>query len=206
MKKLFLLCSVFVALSSCKKENEIPDVTCRVLEADSDVPIPFARVQWYEISGFGSAIQYDPVTLNVADELGYFTVPKNATFDEGLVLANSPWQYAELGITSQLFSVAKPTFNLYVPCKSTVYVQLQDDSSVNNAVVHVDFHVNAGFRNQAQDVRLTAAHSVDKLEVKSHVATQVEIRVTFTNGCQTSEWITIDPLSGGASSNYTYIY
>ena len=206
MKKILLFCSVFVALGACKKNNEIPELTCQVFEADSDVPIPYARVQWYEISGFGSAIQYNPVTLNVSDERGVFTVPRNSTFDEGLVLSNEPWQYSELGITSQLFSVASSTMKLYVPCRSTVFVQLMDDPSVSSSIDHVEFYVNAGFRNYPQYANLTATHSVDKLELKAHQSSVVEVRTTLTNGCQTSEWITFQPMSGGASTNYIYSY
>ena len=206
MKKTLLFCSVLVALGACKKNNEIPELTCQVFEADSDVPIPYARVQWYEISGFGSAIQYNPVTMNVADEQGVFRVPRNATFDEGLVLSNEPWQYSELGITSQLFSVASPTLKLYVPCRSTVFVQLMDDPSVSSSIDHVEFYVNAGFRNYPQSANLTATHSVDKLELKAHQYSVVEVRTTLTNGCQTTEWITFQPMSGGTSTNYIYSY
>lgn len=206
MKKLLLFFLVFTALGACRKDNEIPDLTCRVFEADSDVPIPLARVQWYEISGFGSAIQYDPVTMNVCDEQGTFQVPRNATFDEGLVLANSDWQYSELGRTSQTFTTRSSMYTFYVPCKSTVYVQLHDDANVDHAIHHVDVHVNSGFRNQAQDIQLDATHSIDKLEVKSHLPTEVEFRTTYTNGCQTSEMVTLDPMTGGASSNYIFSY
>jgi hypothetical protein len=206
MRKILLFCSVFVALGACKKNNEIPELTCQVFEADSDVPIPYARVQWYEISGFGSAVQYNPVSLNVSDEHGVFTVPKNSTFDEGLVLSNEPWQYSELGITSHLFSVASPTLKLYVPCRSTVFVQLLDDPAVNTSIDHVEFVVNAGFRNYPQHVNLTTTHVIDKLELKAHLPSVVEIRTTLTNGCQTTEWVTLDPMTGGGSMNYIYSY
>jgi hypothetical protein len=81
-----------------------------------------------------------------------------------------------------------------------------DDPNVSNSIDHVEFYVNAGFRNYPQYANLTLTHSVDKLELKAHQSSVVEVRTTLTNGCQTTEWITFQPMTGGASTNYIYSY
>ena len=125
-KKTILSLSLLLALYSCEKEKPIPNIQCRVVEQGSNVPIPFAEVQWYELEGFGSTVSYVPSFISIANENGEFEMPKDATVDIAKAVANSSDQYSEFGFTDVSFHAGSPSMAIPVSCKSTLRLQLID--------------------------------------------------------------------------------
>ena len=117
-KKSIFSLSLLLALYSCEKEKPIPNIQCTVVEQGSNVPIPFAQVQWYELEGFGSTVSYVPSFISIANENGEFEMPKDATVDVAKAAANSTDQYSEFGFTDVLFNAGSNVIKIPISCKA----------------------------------------------------------------------------------------
>ncbi len=205
-KKTFLSFSLLLALYSCDKEKPIPNIQCRVVEQGSNVPIPFAQVQWYELEGFGGTVNYVPSFISIANEYGQFEMPKDATVDVGKAIANSVNQYSEFGFTDVSFSPGNPSMSLPISCKALLQLQLIDDLNTQQNVVGASFRVNEGFRGLLQEADL-AGHGAECLfEVNAHFPIELEIKKHYASGNYSSEWITLDPLQANEINTYTLYY
>lgn len=205
-KKTFLSFSLLLALYSCDKEKPIPNIQCRVVEQGSNVPIPFAQVQWYELEGFGGTVNYVPSFISVANEYGQFEMPKDATVDVGKAIAHSVNQYSEFGFTDVSFSPGNPSMSLPISCKALLKLQLIDDLNTQQNVVGASFRVNEGFRGLLQEADL-AGHGAECLfEVNAHFPIELEIKKHYASGNYSSEWITLDPLQANEINTYTLYY
>ncbi len=205
-KKTFLSFSLLLALYSCDKEKPIPNIQCRVVEQGSNVPIPFAQVQWYELEGFGGTVNYVPSFISIANEYGQFEMPKDATVDVGKAIANSVNQYSEFGFTDVSFSPGNPSMSLPISCKALLQLQLIDDLNTQQNVVGASFRVNEGFRGLLQEADL-AGHGAECLfAVNAHFPIELEIKKHYASGNYSSEWITLDPLQANEINTYTLYY
>lgn len=205
-KKTILSLSLLLALYSCDKENPIPNIQCRVVEQGSNVPIPFAQVQWYELEGFGSTVNYVPSFISIANENGEFEMPKDASVDVALGLANSTEQYSEFAFTDVPFFAGSPTLTIPISCKAKLRLQLIDDANTQQNIVGASFKVNNGFRGITQQADL-AGHGDDCFfEVPAHFPIELEIKKHYASGNYSSEWIAIDPLESNEINTYTLYY
>jgi len=205
-KKTILSLSLLLALYSCDKENPIPNIQCRVVEQGSNVPIPFAQVQWYEIEGFGSTISYIPSFISIANENGEFQMPKDATVDVALVVANSIEQYSEFGFTDVSFNAGNPSLTIPVSCKASLHLQLIDDANTQQNIVGASFEVANGFRGITQEADLAGDGAECSFDVPAHSPILLEIKKHYASGNYSSEWITLDPLQAYEINTYTLYY
>ena len=205
-KKTILSLSFLLALYSCDKEKPIPNIQCRVVEQGSNVPIPFAQVQWYELEGFAGDINYVPSVISIANENGEFEMPKDATVDVGKAIANSIDQYSEFGFTDVSFSPGNPSMSIPISCKASLKLQLIDDLNTQQNVVGASFRVNEGFRGLLQEADL-AGHGAECLfEVNAHFPIELEIKKHYASGNYSSEWITLNALQANEINTYTLYY
>jgi hypothetical protein len=205
-KKTILSLSLLLALYSCEKEKPIPNIQCRVVEQGSNVPIPFAEVQWYEIEGFGGSINYVPSFISIANESGEFEMPKDATVDVAKAIANSANQYSEFGFTDVSFFAGSSSISIPVSCKSTLRLQLIDDANTPQNIVGASFKVNNGFRGVTQQADLAGHEDECFFEVPAHFPIELEIKKHYASGNYSSEWITIEPIQANEISTYTLYY
>ena len=205
-KKTILSFSLLFALYSCDKENPIPNIQCRVVEQGSNVPIPFAQVQWYELEGFGSTMNYVPSFISIANENGVFEMPKDASVDVAKAVVNSTDQYSEFGFTDVPFNAGSTSLSIPVSCKASLRIQLIDDANTQQNIVGASFEVSNGFRGITQQADLTANGSECFFEIPAHFPIDLEIKKHYASGNYSSEWITIDPLQANEISTYTLYY
>jgi hypothetical protein len=205
-KKTILSLSLLLALYSCDKESPIPNIQCRVVEQGSNVPIPFAQVQWYELEGFGSTISYVPSFISIANETGEFEMPKDATVDIAKAVANSSDQYSEFGFTDVSFNAGSPSLSIPVSCKASLRIQLIDDLNTQQNLVGASFEVSNGFRGMVQEADL-AGHGAECIfDVSAHFPIELEIKKHYPSGNYSSEWITLDPIEANEINTYTLYY
>jgi hypothetical protein len=205
-KKSILSLSLLLVLYSCEKEKTIPNIQCRVVEQGSNVPIPFAQVQWYELEGFGSTVSYVPSFISIANENGEFEMPKDATVDVAKAVANSTDQYSEFGFTDVSFYAGSTSMTIPVSCKSTMRLQLIDDANTPQNIIGASFKVNNGFRGITQEADLDGHGAECFFEVPAHFPIELEIKKHYASGNYSSEWITIDPLQANEINTYTLYY
>ena len=205
-KKTILSLSLLIGLYSCHKENPIPNIKCHVYEQGSDVPIPFAQVQWYDIEGFGSQVNYVPAFISIADEHGQFEMPKISTVDVGIALTTSEEQYSEFGFTDIPFNAAKTDLNIPISCKSNLKIKLIDDATTQQNIVGASFKVNNGFRGVVQQADLSGSGNECVFDVRAHFPIELEIIKHYASGNYSSEWITLDELQANEISTYTLYY
>jgi hypothetical protein len=205
-KKTILSLSLLLALYSCDKEKPIPNIQCRVVEQGSNVPIPFAQVQWYELEGFGSTVNYVPSLISIANEYGEFEMPKDATVDVAKAFANSDDQYSEFGFTEVSFNPGSPSLSIPISCKASLKLQLIDDTNTQQNVVGASFKVTNGFRGIPQDADLAGHGAECFFEVNAHFPIELEIIKHYASGNYSSEWITLDPLQANEINTYTLYY
>lgn len=205
-KKTILSLSLLIGLYSCHKENPIPNIKCHVYEQGSDVPIPFAQVQWYDIEGFGSQVNYVPAFISIADEHGQFEMPKNSTVDVGIALTATEEQYSEFGFTDIPFNAAKTDLNIPISCKSNLKIKLIDDATTQQNIVGASFKVNNGFRGVVQQADLSGNGNECMFDVRAHFPIELEIIKHYASGNYSSEWITLDELQANEISTYTLYY
>jgi hypothetical protein len=205
-KKSILSLSLLLVFYSCEKEKPIPNIQCRVVEQGSNVPVPFAQVQWYEIEGFGSQMNYVPSLLAITDENGQFEMPKTATVDVGLALTNSSDQYSEFGFTDVLFNAGSNVIKIPISCKAKLRLQLIDDPNTQHNIVGAAFKVNNGFRGITQEADLAGNGAECFFEVTAHFHIELEIKKHYASGNYSSEWITLDPLQANEINTYTLYY
>lgn len=205
-KKTILSLSLLLALYSCDKENAIPNIQCRVVEQGSNVPIPLAQVQWYEIEGFGGSVNYVPSFISKANELGEFEIPKNATVDIAKAIANSSNHYSEFGFTDVAFYAGRTSMLIPVSCKSILRIQLVDDANTSQNIIGASFKVNNGFRGITQEADLAGHGAECSFEVPAHSNILLEIKKHYASGNYSSEWITLDPLQANEINTYTLYY
>lgn len=205
-KKTILSLSLLIGLYSCHKENPIPNIKCHVYEQGSFVPVPYAQVQWYDIEGFGSQINFVPAFISIADEQGQFEVPKTATVDVGIALPTSDQQYAEFGFTDIAFSAANPNLNIPISCKANLKIKLTDDSSTLQNIVGASFKVNNGFRGVVQQADLSGSGNECMFDVRAHFPIELEIIKHYASGNYSSEWITLEALQANEINTYTLYY
>lgn len=205
-KKTILSLSLLLALYSCDKEKPIPNIQCRVVEQGSNVPVPFAQVQWYELEGFGSTVNYVPSLISIANEYGEFEMPKDATVDVAKAFANSDDQYSEFGFTEVSFNPGSPSLSIPISCKASLKLQLIDDTNTQQNVVGASFKVNNGFRGIPQEADLAGHGAECFFEVNAHFPIELEIKKHYASGNYSSEWITLDPLQANEINTYTLYY
>jgi len=205
-KKTILSVSLLLALYSCDKENPIPNIQCRVVEQGSNVPIPFAQVQWYELEGFGGTVNYVPSFISIANETGEFEMPKDATVDVALGLTNSTEQYSEFGFTDVPFFAGSPTLSIPISSKAKLRLQLIDDANTQQNMIGASFKVNNGFRGITQQADLADHGDECFFEVPAHFPIDLEIIKHYASGNYSSEWITLDPLQANEINTYTLYY
>ena len=205
-KKTILSLSLLLALYSCDKEKPIPNIQCRVVEQGSNVPVPFAQVQWYELEGFGSTINYVPSLISIANEYGEFEMPKDATVDVAKAFAHSSDQYSEFGFTDVSFNPGNPSLLIPISCKASLKLQLIDDTNTQQNVVGASFKVNNGFRGIPQEADLAGHGAECFFEVNAHFPIELEIKKHYASGNYSSEWITLDPLQANEINTYTLYY
>jgi len=205
-EKTILSLSLLLALYSCDKENPIPNIQCRVVEQGSNVPIPFAQVQWYELEGFGSTVSYVPSFISIANEYGEFEMPKDATVDIAKAVANSSDQYSEFGFTDVSFHEGSPSMAIPVSCKASLRIQLIDDANTQQNIVGASFEVSNGFRGITQEADLAGHGAECFFEVPAHFPIELEIKKHYASGNYSSEWITLDPLQANEINTYTLYY
>lgn len=205
-KKTILSLSLLLALCSCEKEKPIPNIQCRVVEQGSNVPIPFAEVQWYELEGFGGSVNYVPTFISIANESGEFEMPKDATVDLAKAVANSSNQYSEFGFTDVSFYAGSSSMTIPVSCKSTLRLQLIDDPNTQQNIVGASFKVNNGFRGITQQADLAGHGDECFFEVPAHFHIELEIKKHYASGNYSSEWITLNPLEANEINTYTLYY
>ena len=205
-KKTILSLSFLLALYSCDKEKPIPNIQCRVVEQGSNVPIPFAQVQWYELEGFAGDINYVPAVISIANEIGEFEMPKDATVDVALALTNSAEQYSEFGFTDVLFNAGIPSLKIPIARKASLRLQLIDDPNTQHSIVGASFKVNNGFRGILQEADLAGHGAECYFEVTAHFQIELEIKKHYASGNYSSEWITLDPLQANEINTYTLYY
>ena len=205
-KNTILSLSLLLVFYSCDKENPIPNIQCRVVEQGSNVPIPFAQVQWYELEGFGSTVSYVPSFISIANENGEFEMPKDATVDVALALTNSAEQYSEFGFTDVLFNAGIPSLKIPIARKASLRLQLIDDPNTQHSIVGASFKVNNGFRGILQEADLAGHGAECYFEVTAHFQIELEIKKHYASGNYCSEWITLDPLQANEINTYTLYY
>ncbi len=205
-KNTILSLSLFLVFYSCEKEKPIPNIQCRVVEQGSNVPIPFAQVQWYELEGFGSTVNYVPSFISIANENGEFEMPKDATVDVAKAVANSSDQYSEFGFTDVSFHAGSPSMASPVSCKSTLRLQLIDDANTQQNIVGASFEVSNGFRGITQEADIAGHGAECFFEVPAHFPIELEIKKHYASGNYSSEWITLDPLQANEINTYTLYY
>ena len=205
-KNTILSLSLLLVFYSCDKENPIPNIQCRVVEQGSNVPIPFAQVQWYELEGFAGDINYVPAVISIANEIGEFEMPKDATVDVALALTNSAEQYSEFGFTDVLFNAGIPSLKIPIARKASLRLQLIDDPNTQHSIVGASFKVNNGFRGILQEADLAGHGAECYFEVTAHFQIELEIKKHYASGNYSSEWITLDPLQANEINTYTLYY
>ncbi len=205
-KKTILSLSLLLSLYSCDKENPIPNIQCRVVEQGSNVPIPFAQVQWYELEGFGSTVNYVPSFISVANENGEFEMPKDATVDVAKAVANSSDQYSEFGFTDVSFHAGNPSMAIPVSCKASLRIQLIDDANTQQNIVGASFEVSNGFRGITQEADIAGHGAECFFDVPAHSPILLEIKKHYASGNYSSEWITLDPLQANEINTYILYY
>ena len=205
-KKTILSLSLLIGLYSCNKENTIPNIQCHVYEQGSAVPIPFAQVQWYEIEGFGSQVNYVPAFISTADVNGQFEMPKTATVDVGIALATSDEQYSEFGFTDVVFSAANPNLSIPISCKANLKIKLVDDANTQHNIIGASFKVNNGFKGLLQQADLVGSGAECMFNIRAHFPIELEIIKHYASGNYSSEWITLDALQANEISTYTLYY
>ena len=205
-KSTYLLLSLLLVFYSCEKEKPIPNIRCRVVEQGSNVPIPFASVQWYELEGFGGQVNFIPSLISVADENGRFEIPKTATVDLALAIAQSQIQYSELGFTDVPFTAANPTFNIPISCKANLLLKLVDDPYTQHNIVGASFKVNEGFRGITQEADLAGNGAECTFDIRAHFPIELEITKHYASGNYSSEWVTLDALQANEINTYTLYY
>ena len=205
-KKTILSLSFLLALYSCDKEKPIPNIQCRVVEQGSNVPIPFAQVQWYELEGFGGTVNYVPSFISIANETGDFEMPKDATVDIALGLTNLTEQYSEFGFTDVSFFAGSSTLTIPISCKAMLHLQLIDDPNTQHSIVGASFKVNNGFRGILQEADLAGHGAECYFEVTAHFQIELEIKKHYASGNYSSEWIALDPLQANEINTYTLYY
>ena len=205
-KNNILSLSLFLVFYSCEKEKPIPNIQCRVVEQGSNVPIPFAQVQWYELEGFGSTVSYVPSFISIANENGEFEMPKDATVDIAKAVANSSDQYSEFGFTDVSFHAGSPSMAIPVSCKASLRLQLIDDTNTQQNIVGASFEVSDGFRGITQEADLAGHGAECFFEVPAHFAINLEVKKHYASGNYSSEWITLDALQANEINTYTLYY
>jgi len=205
-KKTILSLSILLALYSCEKEKPIPNIQCLVVEEGSEVPIPFAQVQWYEVEGFGGVVNYVPSFVSTANENGQFEIPKDATVDVALGLANSTEQYSEFGFTDVRLLAGNPTLTIPISCKAKLHLKLIDDANTQQNIVGASFKVNNGFRGLTQEADLAGNGDECFFEIPAHFPIDLEIIKHYASGNYSSEWITLDALQANEINTYTLYY
>ena len=205
-KNTVLSLSLFLVFYSCEKEKPIPNIQCRIVEEGSSVPIPFASVQWYELEGFGGQVNFIPSLISVADENGQFEIPKTATVDIALAIAQPQVQYSEFGFTDVPFSAAYPTLDIPISCKANLSIKLVDDPNTQQNIVGASFLVNYGFRGITQEADLAGNGDECSFDVRAHFPIELEIIKHYASGNYSSEWITLDPLQANEINIYTLYY
>ena len=205
-KSTYLLLSLLLVFYSCEKEKHIPNIRCRVVEQGSNVPIPFAQVQWYELEGFGSTVSYVPSFISIANENGEFEMPKDATVDVAKAVANSSDQYSEFGFTDVSFHAGSPSMAIPVSCKASLRLQLIDDANTQQNIVGASFEVSNGFRGITQEADLAGHGAECFFEVPAHFAINLEVKKHYASGNYSSEWITLDALQANEINTYTLYY
>jgi hypothetical protein len=205
-KNTILSLSLLLVFCSCEKEKPIPNIQCRVVEQGSNVPIPFAQVQWYELEGFGSTVSYVPSFISIANENGEFEIPKDATVDVAKAVANSTDQYSEFGFTDVLFYAGSNVIKIPISCKAKLRLQLIDDPNTQHNIVGASFKVNNGFRGITQEADLAGNGAECFFEVTAHFHIELEIKKHYASGNYSSEWITLDPLQANEINTYTLYY
>jgi hypothetical protein len=205
-KNTFLSLSLLLVFYSCEKEKPIPNIVCTVYEEGSHVPIPFAEVQWYELEGFGSQLQFIPSLKSIANENGQFEIPKTSTVDIALAIAQSEDQYSAFGFTDVPFTAANPTIGIPISCKAQLNIQLIDHPDSQQNIVGASFHVNYGFRGIPQQADLAGDHAQCTFDVRAHFPIKLEIIKHYASGNYSSEWITLDAIQANEINTYTLYY
>jgi len=205
-KNTILSLSLLLIFYSCEKEKPIPNIVCTVYEEGSHVPIPFAEVQWYELEGFGSQLQYIPSLYSVANENGQFEIPKTSTVDIALAIAQSENQYSAFGYTDVPFSAANPTIGIPISCKAQLNIQLIDNPDSQQNIIGASFNVNYGFRGIPQQADLVGDHAQCTFSVRAHFPINLEIIKHYASGNYSSEWITLDAIQANEINTYTLYY
>jgi hypothetical protein len=205
-KNTILSLSLLLVFYSCEKEKPIPNIVCTVYEEGSHVPIPFAEVQWFELEGFGSQLQYIPSLKSIANENGQFAIPKTSTVDIALAIAQSEDQYSAFGFTDVPFTAANPTIGIPISCKAQLNIQLIDNPDSQQNIVGASFHVNYGFRGIPQQADLTGDHAQCTFDVRAHFPIELEIIKHYASGNYSSEWITLDAIQANEINTYTLYY
>lgn len=205
-KNTILPLSLLLVFCSCEKEKPIPNIQCRVVEQGSNVPIPFAQVQWYELEGFGSTVNYAPSTISIANENGEFEMPKDATVDIAKAVANSSDQYSEFGFTDVSFHAGNPSMTIPVSCKASLRLQLIDDPNTQHNIVGASFKVNEGFRGLTQEADIAGNGAECSFDIRAHFPIELEIVKHYASSNYSSEWITLDALQANEIYTYTLYY
>lgn len=205
-KKTIILFSLALAFYSCEKEKPIPNIQCRVVEQGSSVPIPYAHVQWYELEGFGSTLNYVPALTSIADVKGQFELPKDATVDVARAIASSNNQFSEFGFTDVQFNAGNRELIIPISCKANLRIQIIDDANTQQNIVGASFKVNDGFRGAEQQGDLSGTGNHCLFEVPAHFPINLEIIKHYSSGNFSSEWITLDPIQANDTNTYTLYY
>jgi hypothetical protein len=205
-KNTILSLALLLLLYSCEKEKPIPNIVCTVYEEGSQVPIPFAEVQWYELEGFGSQLHYIPSLHSVANENGQFEIPKTSTVDIALAIAQSEDQYSAFGFTDIPFSAANPVIEIPISCKAQLNIQLIDNPDSHQSIIGASFNVNYGFRGIPQQADLAGDHAQCTFDVRAHFPIELEIIKHYASGNYSSEWITLDAIQANEINTYTLYY
>lgn len=207
MKKLIFFSLALVTFISCKKvEEPCPhDITCRIYEKDSNIPVPFGRVNFYR-NIFQILYPFELVQGYTANAEGYFTVPSDLDCDFGNAIPTEFGQFAETGWNDVTFDSQAETMNFYISCFSNIRLSTYDDPNINNGTpVYVKFTTTNPFFPPYFETTVNTQES-DSLVVKSYFPSQLITFAYYSSGNAITDTVDIPSMSSGEEFIFSYPY
>jgi hypothetical protein len=206
MKKLIFFSLALVTFISCKKvEEPCPhDITCRIYEKDSNIPVPFGKVSFYKYE-YLVLNGYEFVQGYTADANGYFTVPSDLDCSVGMPVGTEAWHFSDLGWNEVEFDNTAESMNFYVSCTSKVVISLYDDPNITNANDVEFIATNTFFPDQNYEHFLVGSGGTS-FKVKSYFPSQIISIAHYLDGSTSNDTIDVPALSAGDQFIYNYPY
>jgi|GEM_PF-2469033 len=208
MKKLIFFSLTLVAFVSCRKiEEPCPhNITCRIYELDSNLPVPYGKVNFYK-QIFMIFNPYELVQSYTADANGYFTVSSDLKCDLGVAVASAPGQYGTTGWNEVNFNSNAESMTFYISCFSTVFLSLYDDPNINSAPpTSVGFTTTNPFFSPYDHTIVSIGETGDSLNVKSYHPSQLTTTAHYADGSIVYDTIDVPVLSSGEQFLLNYPY